>query len=101
MILRQIGFVVGILLCFTPVFASQCPPAEKVRYCRNGECGFQNLAGWREIVYYTDNGKDFLFQKERIEETDQGKEINCFYSYFDPDTHRMMPPALVLRTMID
>jgi len=100
--LRQIGLAISILMFLTPVLAYQCPPADKVRSCSSGgSCSFQQIAGWREIVYFTDNGKAFSFQKERIDDTDHGREINCFYSYFDPDTHRMMPPALVLRSTIN
>ncbi len=101
MLLRQIGFVVSLLFFLTPVFASQCPPADKVRNCRNGECNFQQLSGWSGIVYYTDQGKAFEFQKERVENTGHGREISCFYSYLDPDTNRLMPPALVLHTIIN
>jgi hypothetical protein len=99
--LRHIGFALTLLFFITPVFANHCPPADKVRSCSGGSCSFQRLAGWDEIVYYTDKNKPFTFQKERIDNTDQGRELSCFYSYYEEDTHRLMPPALLLRTTIN
>lgn len=101
MFLRQIGLTLATFMFLTPVFANQCPPAEKVMDCRNGECNLQRVSGWSAIVYFTDRGKSFAFQKQRIDQTERGREINCFYTYLDPDTHRLMPPALVLTSMIN
>ncbi|HSW93487.1 MAG TPA: hypothetical protein VLJ15_03935 [Gammaproteobacteria bacterium] len=101
MSLRQIGLALLSFMLFTPVFATQCPPAEKVMDCRGGECNLQRLSGWSAIIYFTDKGKSFAFQKERIDNTERGREINCFYTYLDPDTHRLMPPAIVLRSIVN
>ncbi len=97
MLLRQIGFTFALCLFFSSVFANQCPPVERVANCSGGDCYFQRVAGWSEIVYYTDKGKSLAFQKQRV----SGGEINCFYSYLDPDTHRLMPPAIVLTGSIN
>jgi len=99
MLLRQIGF--GVLLaifCF-PTFAKQCPTADEVSACQNGGCIFRHLSGWTSNVFYTDTGKLLAFQKSFIQDTDRGRELNCYYSYFSPDTHRLMPPALLLKTI--
>lgn len=94
MLLRQIGLVLSTFIFLTPAFATQCPPADKVRNCHNDDCYFQTLAGWSGTIFYTDKGKPFLFQKERVD----GREISCYYSYLEPETHKFMPPALVLRS---
>lgn len=93
MLLRQIGFAFVLFFFLSPTFANQCPPAEKV--------ASSHIRGWSEMIYYTDKEKSLAFQKELVENTGNGRELRCFYSYFDPDTHRMMPPALVLRSMIN
>lgn len=93
MLLRQIGFALISFVLLTPAFANQCPSPEKI--------GNSQLRGWSEMLYYTDKEKTLAFQKELVENTGNGRELRCYYSYFDPDTHRMMPPALVLRTIIN
>ena len=95
MLFRRIGCVLVSLIFLTPVFAKECPPADQVISCSGGGCTFQRLAGWSETVFFTDQGKPFLFQKKRID----GREIRCYYSYLESDTHRLMPPALMLRSI--
>lgn len=93
MLLRQIGFALTSLFLLTPTFANQCPAPEKVANSQ--------ISGWSEIIYYTDNNKPLAFQKELVEDTDRGRELRCYYSYFSEANHRMMPPALILRTIIN
>ncbi len=93
MLLRQIGFALTCLMLATSSFANQCPSPEKVENSQ--------IRGWSEILYYTDKDKPLAFQKELVEATDRGRELRCYYSYYNPDTNRMMPPALILRTIID
>lgn len=95
MLLRQIGLALATLIFLTPAFSNQCPPADKVRNCHNGTCSFQSLVGWSGTIFYTDKEKPFLFQKERVE----GREIRCYYSYLEPETHKLMPPALMLKSI--
>ncbi len=97
---NQIGLALTVFVFLTPAFAIECPPAEKVLNCRGDNCSFQQLPGWNGTVFFTDQGKPFSFQTARIENTEHGKKISCYYTYFDPDTHKLMPPALVLRRQL-
>ncbi len=91
MLLRQIGFALAFLLFLTPVYAYECPSADHIG----------SISGWLKTVYYTDSGKNLSFLKKRVENTDRGRELICVYSYFNPDNNRMMPPAMVLRSVIN
>ncbi len=99
--LSRVGFAVTLLALSLPVLADQCPPAEKVISCHGNECAYQRLSGWTERVFYTDQGKEFSFQRARVQETEQGKRLSCFYTFIDPTTHKFMPPALELITIIN
>ncbi|HSW69552.1 MAG TPA: hypothetical protein VLI69_05315 [Gammaproteobacteria bacterium] len=91
--LYQIGFLLSVFVFLTPVFANECPPVEKVS-------NFQRISGWSEKVFYTDQGKSLAFDLMRVEKTAHGRQISCYYSYFDPEMNKLMPPALMLRTVI-
>ncbi len=96
----RIGLTLAAFFLLTPSFANQCPTADEVRHCSGNSCSFQRIAGWSTQVFYTDQGKPFSFQKVRVENTGRGKKISCYYSYVEPESQHMMPPALVLRTVI-
>ncbi len=91
MSLRQIGFVLALLFVITPVFAFECPSADRIG----------SVSGWLKTVYYTDSGRTLSFMKKQVASTERGKELICVYSYFNTDNNRMMPPALVLRSIIN
>ena len=97
----RIAFTLTAFFLLTPTYANQCPTADEVRHCHGNECSFQRISGWSTQVFYTDQGKPFSFQKMRVENMGRGKKISCFYTYINPDDNHMMPPALVLRTMIE
>jgi hypothetical protein len=98
--LFRIGFMLALITFVTPLFASQCPSADEVRSCKGGQCNFQRLAGWSLSIYYSDQEKPFIFQKEQLKHTEDGNELSCFYTYVVPETHKEMPHALALRKMV-
>ncbi|MEO8400319.1 MAG: hypothetical protein ABI597_00810 [Gammaproteobacteria bacterium] len=99
--LYRIGFALASLFLATPIFATQCPSAEQVRSCHGGECTFQQISGWNEKIFYTDQGKPFVLHTSDVENTSRGKKISCYYTYLNPQTHRSMPLALVLKTIVN
>jgi len=99
--LFRIAFALTFLVFVSSVFASKCPTADQVRNCHGDDCTFQRIAGWSEQVFYTDQGKPFSFQREKVESTEHGTQISCYYSYVSPKTNRSMPPALKLTTIVN
>jgi hypothetical protein len=99
--LYRIGFVLAALSFLSPAFASVCPTADAARHCSGDQCVYPQFPGWSRNAFYMDQGKPFTFLKVSTQNTERGKEISCYYTYLNPETHQEMPPALMLRTVIE